>query len=108
MRDAYCSTIPLVWLWIAVVEVSGSARCLLFAASQLEQPFWRISRHPALYPALLRLPAEVSLSRQHFTDMVAVMEEHMQGRQFIVGTTVTVADLVCAYTLDWANEVRLL
>jgi glutathione S-transferase len=40
--------------------------------------------------------------------MVVVMEDHMQGRQFIVGNTVTVADLVCAYTLDWANEVRLL
>ena len=28
--------------------------------------------------------------------------------QFLVGHTVTVADLVCAYTLDWANEVGLL
>jgi glutathione S-transferase len=37
-----------------------------------------------------------------------VMEEHMQGRQFIVGNTVTVADFACAYTLDWANELRLL
>ena len=83
-------------------------RWLLFAATELEQPLWRISRHTALYPAHLRLPAEVSLARQDFTDMVAVMEEHMQGHQFIVGTTVTVADLVCAYTLDWANEVGLL
>jgi glutathione S-transferase len=83
-------------------------RWLLFAATELEQPLWRISRHTALYPEHLRLPAEVSLARQDFTDMVAVMEDHMQGRQFIVGNTVTVANLVCAYTLDWANEVRLL
>jgi glutathione S-transferase len=83
-------------------------RWLLFAATELEQPLWRISRHTALYPEYLRLPAEVSLARQDFTDMVVVMEDHMQGRQFIVGNTVTVADLVCAYTLDWANEVRLL
>ena len=40
--------------------------------------------------------------------MAAVMEAHMQERQFIVGDSVTVADFVCAYTLDWANEVRLL
>ena len=83
-------------------------RWLLFAATELEQPLWRISRHTVLYPAHLRLPAEVSLARQDFKEMVAVLEEHMQGRQFIVGTTVTVADLVCAYTLDWANEVGLL
>jgi glutathione S-transferase len=35
------------------------------------------------------------------------MEDHMHGRQFIVGNTMTVADLVCTYTLDWANVVRL-
>jgi glutathione S-transferase len=32
----------------------------------------------------------------------------MHGRQFVVGNTVTVADFVLAYTLDWANEVQLL
>lgn len=83
-------------------------RWLLFAATELEQPLWRISRHTALYPEPLRLPAEVSLARQDFTEMVAVMEDQMQGCQFIVGDTVTIADFVSAYTLDWANEVGLL
>jgi glutathione S-transferase len=83
-------------------------RWLLFTVTELEQPLWRISRHTALYPEPLRLPAEVALARQDFTEMVAVMEEQMQSRQFIVGNTVTIADFVCAYTLDWANEVRLL
>ena len=83
-------------------------RWLLFTVTELEQPLWRISRHTALYPERLRLPAEVSLARQDFTDMVVVMEDQMQGCEFIVGNTVTIADFVCAYTLDWANEVRLL
>ena len=83
-------------------------RWLLFTVTELEQPLWRISRHTALYPERLRLPAEVALARQDFTDMVTVMEDQMQGCEFIVGNTVTVADFVCAYTLDWANEVRLL
>jgi glutathione S-transferase len=81
---------------------------LLFTATELEQPLWRITRHTALYPEHLRLPAEISLARQDFTDMAAVLEEHMQGRQFLVGDTLTVADLVAAYTLDWANEIQLL
>jgi glutathione S-transferase len=83
-------------------------RWLLFTATELEQPLWRIARHTSLYPQHLRLTAEVSLARQDFTDMVVVMEEHMQGGKFIVGNTVTIADFVCAYTLDWANEVQLL
>src|SRR6516225_1188460 len=35
-------------------------RWLLFAATELEQPLWRIARHTALYPQELRLPASVA------------------------------------------------
>jgi glutathione S-transferase len=83
-------------------------RWLLFTATELEQPLWRISRHTALYPKEKRLPDEVPLARQDFRDMAAVMEEHLRGRQFLVEGSVTVADLVAAYTLDWANEIHLL
>jgi glutathione S-transferase len=81
---------------------------LLFTATELEQPLWRIARHTAIYPEEKRLPDEVALARQDFGDMASVMENHMRGRQFLVGDSVTVADLVAAYTLDWANEVHLL
>lgn len=83
-------------------------RWLLFTATELEQPLWRIARHTAIYPKEKRLPGEVPIARQDFEDMAAVMETHMQGRKFLVGDTVTVADLVAAYTLDWANEIHLL
>jgi glutathione S-transferase len=83
-------------------------RWLLFTATELEQPLWRIARHTAIYPKDKRLPDEVVLARQDFQDMAAVMEAYMSGRQFLVGDGVTVADFVAAYTLDWANEVHLL
>lgn len=83
-------------------------RWLLFAATELEQPLWRIARNTMLYPEDQRLPADVVLASQEFKAMAAVLEDHMQRRQFLVGDTVTVADFVAAYTLDWANEDRLL
>ena len=83
-------------------------RWLLFAATELEQPLWRIARNTMLYPEDQRLPADVVLASQEFKAMAAVLEEHMQQRQFVVGDRVTVADFVAAYTLDWANEDRLL
>jgi len=83
-------------------------RWLLFAATELEQPLWRISRHTALYPEDQRLPGDVLLASKEFREMAAVLAKHMQGRQFVVGERVTVADFVVAYTLDWANEARLL
>jgi glutathione S-transferase len=83
-------------------------RWLLFTATELEQPLWRIARHTFIYPEELRLPAEISLARQDFTNMAVVLENHLLDRQFVVGEHVTVADFVLAYTLDWANEVQLL
>ena len=82
-------------------------RWLLFTVTELEQPLWRIARQTSLYSKELRIPADIALARQDFTDMAAVLEKHMQGRDFIATDRVTVADFVCAYTLDWANEVRL-
>jgi glutathione S-transferase len=83
-------------------------RWLLFTATELEQPLWRIARHTAIYPVEKRIAAEVPIARQDFLDMAPVMEKHLAGRTYLVGDGVTVADFVAAYTLDWANEVKLL
>jgi glutathione S-transferase len=83
-------------------------RWLLFAATELEQPLWRISRHTTLYPEEERLPKEVLLAGRDFKEMAAVLEKRMQGRQFVAGDNVTIADFVMAYTLDWGNEAKLL
>jgi glutathione S-transferase len=83
-------------------------RWLLFTTTELEQPLWRISRHTALYPEDKRLPGEAALARDDFSPMANVLEHHMSSRKFVVGDTVTVADFVLAYTLDWAQMANLL
>jgi len=86
-------------------------RWLLFCATELEQPLWRITRHRLLYPPEKRLAAEIPIAREDFLDMAAVLERHMEGRQFLVGDKATVADFVAAYTLDMASvmdELELL
>ncbi|WP_437893647.1 glutathione S-transferase family protein [Sorangium sp. So ce124] len=81
---------------------------LLFAATELEQPLWRIARHKFLYPEDKRQPGDIPVACEDFKAMADVLEKHMDQRQFVVGDSVTVADLVMAYTLDWANEIHLL
>lgn len=81
---------------------------LLFTVTELEQPLWRIAKNRNLYPEAQRLAADIPLASEDFRAMADVAEKHMQGRRFAVGDSVTVADFVLAYTLDWANEVRLL
>lgn len=83
-------------------------RWIMFAVTELEQPLWRISRHTAIYPPDKRLPAEIDLARADFTAMAAILEAHMQGRDFVVGKSVTAADFILGYTLDWGQTAKLL
>jgi glutathione S-transferase len=83
-------------------------RWLLFAVTELEQPLWRIARHTRLYPEDQRLPGDVTIASREFKEMAAILERHMAGREYVVGDRVSVADFVTAYTLDWANEAKLL
>ncbi|MGH8288946.1 MAG: glutathione S-transferase family protein [Steroidobacteraceae bacterium] len=83
-------------------------RWVLFAVTELEQPLWRIARHTTLYPEKDRLAADVVLARRDFQPMAAMLEGHMKGRTYVVSDRVTAADFTLAYTLDWADEVRLL
>lgn len=83
-------------------------RWMLFVVTELEQPMWRIAKHTFLYPEEQRLPADIELAKGEFRQMAAVLEQHMQGREFLVGDRVSVGDFITAYTLDWGNEVGLL
>ncbi len=80
----------------------------MFAATELEQPLWRMARNQNVYPENRRVPADVANAQQDFAEMAAVLDAHLKSREFLIGDAVTVADFIMAYTLDWANEVELL
>lgn len=93
----------------ADLEERGQAyRWVMFAVTELEQPLWRISRHTFLYPPEKRLPADIELAREDFKFMAGVLEKHLEGREFIVGDRISIADCVTAYLMDWAGEQGLL
>ena len=69
----------------------------------LEQPLWRITRHSFIYPPEKRSPADI----EDFRTMAAILDKHLEGREFIVGDT-RVADCVTAYLIDWAGECNLI
>lgn len=83
-------------------------RWVMFAVTELEQPLWRITRHTFIYPPEKRLPADIELAREDFKAMAAILDRHLEGREFIVGDTLTVADCVTAYLIDWASECQLI
>ncbi|AMO95285.1 glutathione S-transferase, C-terminal domain protein [Collimonas fungivorans] len=89
-------------------QLAQAYRWVMFAMTELEQPLWRITRHTWLYPEDQRIPEEITIASQEFIAMATILENHMAGRQFIVGDTISVADCVTAYLMDWANEYHLI
>ena len=81
---------------------------LFFLMTEIEAPLWRIALHSFLYAEDEKSEDEIALAKRDGRGMIAVLEQHMQGRDFIVGERVTVADFNAAFTLDWANEEALL
>ena len=92
----------------AVEDRAQMYRWIFFLVTEIEQPLWRIARHSFVYPEENRLPQDVSLARQECVEMVAVLERHMEKREFMVGDRLSVADFNAAYILDWANEEKML
>jgi glutathione S-transferase len=83
-------------------------RWIMFAVTELEGPLWRITLHSVIYPQEKRSSDEIARARDDFVAMAAVLNGHMEGRRFIVGGSMSAADCVTAYLMDWANEQKLL
>ncbi|TYB86103.1 glutathione S-transferase family protein [Oceaniovalibus sp. ACAM 378] len=83
-------------------------RWMFFLATEIEQPLWRVGLHTRMYPEDERLAADVPLAKRDGEAMIAVLEDHMKDREFIVGDRLSVADFNAAYTLNWAREGGIL
>lgn len=83
-------------------------RWMFFLATDIEQPLWRIALHEFVYPEAERVPADAPLAMRDGKAMIAVLEDHMKDRRFVVGDRLTVVDFNAAYTLDWAREAGML
>jgi len=83
-------------------------RWVMFTMTELEQPLWRIARHTFVYPSAKRSAADIELAREDFADMAKVLDSHLTEREFIVGDSITAADCVAAYVVDWADLLGLL
>lgn len=93
----------------ADVDTRGQMyRWIFFLVTEIEQPLWRGALHEVIYPEERRIAAEPANAEQDCREMLAVFEQHMQGREWVAGSAVSVADFIAAYTLDWARHAGFL
>lgn len=109
LADKYGKRFPGGGLIPATPEDRGRMyHWLFFLMTEIEAPLWRIALHNFIYAPDERSEAEIALAKRDARRMIAVLEQHMQGRDVLVGDGLTVADFNAAFTLDWAREEMLL
>lgn len=81
---------------------------LAFAISELEQPLWMLAKHRFVLPEQLRLPAIEPAARWEFDKAAGVLEQRLQGREYVAADHFTGADILIGHTLAWARKYEML
>ena len=79
-----------------------------FAMSTIEPPLLTIFMHTVMRPEAERRPELVPPARESLKAALAVLDQALAGRTFLVGDELTTADVMVASTLAWAQMLGLL
>lgn len=80
---------------------------MAFVISELEQPLWTLAKHRFALPEHLRLAAIAPTAQWEFARAAAVLAQHLQARDYLVGGELTGADILAAQTLGWARAYEV-
>lgn len=78
-----------------------------FVMSELEQPLWTIGKHRFVFPEEKRVPAILDVAAWEFQRVAAVLAKHLNGREYLVGNSFSMADILAAHTLVWARAFKV-
>lgn len=86
-------------------ELARHDQWMFWLNAELEQPLWTLAKHTNRLPEELRCVDIGPACHFEFQRHVAVLGDALEGREFLVGDTFTVADAFAAHTLLWARGV---
>lgn len=90
-------------------EAALCQQWMFWVVGELEQPLWSMGKHRFALPAEQRLVRMLEVAAFEWQRPAAVLADHLDGREYMVGESFTVADIMVAHTLNWARgfEVAL-
>ena len=78
-----------------------------FVMSELEQPLWTIGKHKFVYPQDKKLPAIIEIAAWEFQKVAGVLAKGLADREYLVGDSFSMADILAAHTLTWARAFKV-
>ena len=78
-----------------------------FVLSELEQPLWTIHKHRFVFPKEKKVPQMLEVAPWEFGRALKVLTAGLGSREYLVGDSFTMADILTAHTLTWARVAKL-
>src|SRR5437773_530852 len=78
-----------------------------FVLTELDAPLWTIAKHRFGLPKERRVPAVIETAGWEFRSAVKIMATALQGRPYLAGLSLTIADILGGHILLWAKSARL-
>lgn len=79
---------------------------MFFVLTELEQPLWTQAKHKFALPEDKRIPEAIELGEWEFQQALNVFSKMLGDRSYVAGNEFTVADIVAAHTLSWAQGFK--
>ena len=77
-----------------------------FVVSELEQALWTAAKHRFLIPKEFRVVDISGAVEWEFSRAVTALESYIDNKEFVVGDTFTMADILISHTLAWAEAAK--
>lgn len=77
-----------------------------FVLSELEQPLWTMAKHRFVLPKEFRLREIKKTAEWEFAKVVSTLSERLNNKEFAINNSFTMADILIAYTLQWAQRSK--
>jgi glutathione S-transferase len=85
-----------------LVETAEITKWMFFNAAHLSASGARIFAHTVLLPEAQRNPAEVELARKELGRCLGLVDQHLGGREWMVGERFSLADVALASNVHFA------
>jgi len=78
-----------------------------FVLSELEQPLWTLGKHRFALPKERRVAAILDVAPWEFQRAAKVLATRLDQRNYLVGDSFSMVDILAAHTLLWARAFKV-